>query len=1117
MSARMKRSCNSRKFDPKDGRVAEHSGSGREYWTFRPNVQILETRRLLSNILWNPVAAPHGGDWDVKTNWEGDKVPGPNDTAEIVGLTGLGRVFLQSSEADSVDGLTTDSSATVEVRSGSLSLGASSHSTFGGSVIIDQYAALEIKGAAQLTVASDASITDNGFLSFDSGDTTKFDTALGASQIIVAGTMTATNDSFGTTSGNSASIQVSQGGQIQATGTTFDINQLSLDNGSHYGSGDLTGDTFNMPISVPYGDVQYLADNVSFEQIEINADTLPDGQTVTLNLVGSNTANLQYVFPGGFTIASGAELSVASAIQVVLTDNQTITDSGTLAFAAGDTVNFDTANGPSQIVVTGTMTTAGDSFSTASGNAGSIHVGPNGRLQASTSDFNLNSLTWDSASVHKSGDLSGDTFNMPINVPYDEVQYLSDNVKFEQIVINSDTLPSDQTLLLNLIGSDTSDLQYVFSGAFTIASGAVVSAGPDVTVLLTAGLTLTDSGTLNFAAGDTVNFDTAAASSQIVVRGLMTAIGASFNTTTGALGAILVSAGGELQASYSTFNLNKLSFDDMSVYMVGDLTGDAFNMPLSVPYGDVQHLADNVKFEQIDINAATLPSNQTLLLNLIGSDTAELQYVFSEGFTIAHGASINVGLDVPVLLTDGQTINDQGTLTFAAGDTMSFSSASGASQIVITGTMTATRDTFTTTSGNLGSIAVQPGGHIMAAATLFDLNQLSIDNASIYGRGDLTGDTFNTPISAPYEDLQYLSDNTAFELIGINADTLPGNQTLTLDLIGNNTANLQYGFLAGFTIASGATLNVASGIPVFLADNQTVTDNGTLNFGLDDTVNFSSGNGASVIAVTGTMTATGDLFNTITGSSGSIQVDSGGLLNLVDSTYNRSTLSYNAGSKGSLNVVTFSGQLDIDGAAAVNISGDDFSNLGNQGIVATGNTSAAINLTYNYWGTTSTSLIHAKILDHYSDPTILPTVNFQPFVSNSAETIASSTTVNDSPADQNIALNAVVTASSGKTVNEGTETFTILNGSQVVGKTTAPATVSNGAVSATYQLPGGTPPGRYMIEAYYSGSRRRLPAGRRFQPVSERDVRARDSTQTRSVSRVADSRRARVHAEPGGR
>ena len=48
--------------------------------------------------------------------------------------------------------------------------------------------------------------------------------------------------------------------------------------------------------------------------------------------------------------------------------------------------------------------------------------------------------------------------------------------------------------------------------------------------------------------------------------------------------------------------------NNSAVYESGDLTDDVFNLPIYVPYGDVQYLADNAKFEQININGATLSS-----------------------------------------------------------------------------------------------------------------------------------------------------------------------------------------------------------------------------------------------------------------------------------------------------------------------------------------------------------------------------------------------------------------------------------------------------------------------------------------------------------------------------
>ena len=62
-----------------------------------------------------------------------------------------------------------------------------------------------------------------------------------------------------------------------------------------------------------------------------------------------------------------------------------------------------------------------------------------------------------------------------------------------------------------------------------------------------------------------------------------------------------------------------------------------------------------------------------------------------------------------------------------------------------------------------------------------------------------------------------------------------------------------------------------------------------------------------------------------------------------------------------------------------------------------------------------------------------------------------------------------MTTTAGVPINEGTETFTILNGTQAIGQTTAPVNVSNGNVSAQYTLPGNTPAGQYIIEASYSG------------------------------------------------
>jgi len=49
-------------------------------------------------------------------------------------------------------------------------------------------------------------------------------------------------------------------------------------------------------------------------------------------------------------------------------------------------------------------------------------------------------------------------------------------------------------------------------------------------------------------------------------------------------------------------------------------------------------------------------------------------------------------------------------------------------------------------------------------------------------------------------------------------------------------------------------------------------------------------------------------------------------------------------------------------------------------------------------------------------------------------------------------------------------TFTILNGTQVIGQVTTAVPVSNDSATAVYTLPGNTPVGQYVIDASYSGT-----------------------------------------------
>ena len=105
------------------------------------------------------------------------------------------------------------------------------------------------------------------------------------------------------------------------------------------------------------------------------------------------------------------------------------------------------------------------------------------------------------------------------------------------------------------------------------------------------------------------------------------------------------------------------------------------------------------------------------------------------------------------------------------------------------------------------------------------------------------------------------------------------------------------------------------------------------------------------------------------------------------------------------------------------------------------------------------------------------TTNFLSFTDNSEElvisaaatvTAAASASATFNGGAENITLSATITSAAG-TVNAGTETFTILNGTTTIGSAVT-VNVSAGAASAVYVLPAGTPAGIYIILAVYNGT-----------------------------------------------
>src|SRR5262249_9760489 len=121
-----------------------------------------------------------------------------------------------------------------------------------------------------------------------------------------------------------------------------------------------------------------------------------------------------------------------------------------------------------------------------------------------------------------------------------------------------------------------------------------------------------------------------------------------------------------------------------------------------------------------------------------------------------------------------------------------------------------------------------------------------INSDAVVKAGDLVGNAFDLPLFIPALDVRYLSNNLRFKDIDIQPGTLTSGQSVALNAIGTHTtANLRHGFRSNFTRGTRATLAVGPNVNVQIASPKspssvTLTDNGVLSFGTNDTVTLNS-------------------------------------------------------------------------------------------------------------------------------------------------------------------------------------------------------------------------------------------------------------------------------------
>ncbi len=708
-------------------------------------------------------------------------------------------------------------------------------------------------------------------------------------------------------------------------------------------------------------------------------------------------------------MASGATLIIGPGVRVVVNNTVTIAVGATLNVRNGATL--EGAEGvitSPVIVVNGTLNVnpelnaTGASFrrSGTYGNS-ALQVGSGGRLTAHNSTFTWSSLVLASGSILNSrDDITGNAFDQSITIPPVHAALLANNRRFQDVQIVGN-LSSGQSATLAPLGADTQLTQrYVFTSTVTIAVGA----------------TLTFSNGASLVAVEGV-FN----SPVIVVNGTLNATGASF-TRSGTYGnsALQVASGGRLTATNSTFAWSSLVLTTGSILNSGDITGNAFDQPITIPPVAASLLANNRRFQDIHISG-NLNSGQTATLAPLGADTRLTQrYLFSSTVTVQTGATLTVSSGASLVAVEGV-----------------FNSP----VIMVNGTLNATGASFTR-SGTYGNSALQvgSGGRLTARDCTFAWSSLVLATGSILNSGDITNNGFDQPITIPPVHAALVANNWRFQDVHI-VGNLSSGQTAILAPLGTDTQLTQrYVFSSTVTVAVGATLNVSSGASLVGAE-------GVFN--------------SPVIVVNGTLNATGASF-TRSGTYGNsaLQVASGGRLTARDCTFAWSSLNLLTGSTDTLNSLIFANhcQLAINSGATINITRNNFSAIGTNGIVATGNANATIDLRYNFWGTTVPSLIEDKIRDHRKDSS-RPTVLYDPAQASSATMVSSSP--NPSGFGQAVTFRATVSAvAPGSGTPTGTVTFQ--DGTTYLGD----AALINGAATFTTSALG---VGSHVITASYGG------------------------------------------------